>query len=358
MTRCKQGSRLSRPARAVAESGGRKPESDRRTICAALGKTRKICTRSCVVPGYAFSNARSVSMILTRLPDVPPRPETNANAEFRRRFYSRWGKENAVICGQATDAEFAPMTQQLSVKTAWGGRERYRFSTRDVCVDDESYLIVNEGSAYGSILRAPKPMSSFAVFMRPGMHREVHAARAASHESALDEPDHRSPQVGFSQHLRRHDDTVTPRLGAIRCAIAAGQRGEDWLEEQLLLLLDAMFSADDADAQRVRLIPRAKPSTRREIARRLRLAADYMDSCYDEPIDLVSTARMACLSRFHLVRFFPSLYGVTPHAYLLRRRARVAHGLVRIGEHDLDSIAAQSGFGSRASLRRALAKCP
>jgi hypothetical protein len=38
-------------------------------------------------------------MILTTLPDLPPRPETAANAAFRRRFYVRWGHENAIVCG-------------------------------------------------------------------------------------------------------------------------------------------------------------------------------------------------------------------------------------------------------------------
>lgn len=90
-------------------------------------------------------------MILTTLPDLPPLPETNANAEFRRRFYSRWGKENAVICGQSTCSEYATMTQTLSIKMAWRGRERYRLRHREVSVDDESYLILNEGSSYGSV---------------------------------------------------------------------------------------------------------------------------------------------------------------------------------------------------------------
>ena len=39
-------------------------------------------------------------MILTELPDLPPRPETPANAAFRRDYVARWGKENTVLCGR------------------------------------------------------------------------------------------------------------------------------------------------------------------------------------------------------------------------------------------------------------------
>ncbi len=40
-------------------------------------------------------------MILARLPDLPPAPETAANAGFRQAFYRRWGRENAIVCGPA-----------------------------------------------------------------------------------------------------------------------------------------------------------------------------------------------------------------------------------------------------------------
>jgi hypothetical protein len=40
-------------------------------------------------------------LILTNMPDLPPRPETPANASFRRDFYRRWGREWCVVAGSA-----------------------------------------------------------------------------------------------------------------------------------------------------------------------------------------------------------------------------------------------------------------
>ncbi len=293
-------------------------------------------------------------MILTTLPDLPPLPETRANVEFRRCFYARWGKENAVVCGRSTYAEYATMTQTLSVKMAWRGRERYRLRHREVSVDDESYLILNEGSSYGSVLKAPRPAWTFAVFMRPGLHCEVNAARRLAPARALEHVDPGALQGDFSEHLRRHDERVSPILRHIRDSVLDGERSEDWLEEQLLLLLDAMVAAEAADARAVDRLERARASTRAELARRLRLAADYIESCYAEPIGLDRMAAVACLSRFHFVRCFRSLYGVTPHTYLVERRAAAARRLMQSGERDPETIAMQAGFGSRSSLRRAL----
>ena len=295
-------------------------------------------------------------MILTTLPDLPPLPETNANAEFRRRFYSRWGKENAVICGQSSCAEYATMTQTLSIKMAWRGRERYRLRHREVGVDAENYLILNEGSSYGSVLKAPRPAWTFAVFMRPGLHREVRAARGLALGQALEQPDPGAVAAEFSEHLRRHDDLVSPVLHRICNAVLGGERSEAWLEEQLVLLLDGMFAAEAGAARALARLARARPSTRVELARRLRLAADYIETCHAEPIGLDSMAAVACLSRFHFVRLFKALYGVTPHAYLVQRRAAAARRLMASGERDTDRIALQAGFGSRSSLRRGLAR--
>jgi AraC family transcriptional regulator len=295
-------------------------------------------------------------MILTTLPDLPPLPETNANAAFRRRFYERWGRENAVICGESTSAEYAPMTQTLSIKMAWRGHERYRLAHREVSVGDDNYLILNEGNRYGSVLRAARPAFTFAIFMRPGLHEEVRGARSLGARAALERPDAAPRAGGFSEHLRAHDALVSPSLHAICAGVLAGERSEDWLEERLLLLLDAMLAAEAVAARAETRLGRSRPSTQAELARRLRLAADYIETCHARPIHLDDMAAVACLSRFHFVRFFKALYGVTPHARLVQCRARAARRLMAEGERDLDRVAAEAGFGSRSSLRRGLAR--
>ena len=69
-------------------------------------------------------------MILREPPDLPPRPLTPTNAEFRARFYARWGKENTVVTGRSRYAEYAPLKQALSIKTVRGGTETYTVEKR------------------------------------------------------------------------------------------------------------------------------------------------------------------------------------------------------------------------------------
>jgi hypothetical protein len=80
-------------------------------------------------------------LLLRTLPYVA---DTPANRDFRRYFYSKWGKENCIISARERRAEYPMFTQCLSVKAAWGGSERYFLDGRTVAVDDDNYLIVND----------------------------------------------------------------------------------------------------------------------------------------------------------------------------------------------------------------------
>ena len=297
-------------------------------------------------------------MILTALPDLPPRPETAANAAFRRRFYERWGRENAIVCGPACNVEFARHEQTLSIKMACGGTgERYLLPQRDILVDDDSYLVLDEGMCYGSVVRTRQPVHSFAVFFRPGMAQEVARARRQPLAQALDARAAPGPEVGFRPHLRRHDAAVSPRLRRLRLAVLDGERDEVWLETALFGLLAAMLETEQALAADEPPAA-ARQAARRELARRLRLAADFIDSHATEAIDLARMAEVACLSKYHFVREFGRLFGCTPHGWLTRKRAAMARRLIAQGEADQEDVALRSGFGSRWALRRALVRWP
>ena len=296
-------------------------------------------------------------MILTSMPDLPPRPATAANAPFRRRFYERWGRENAIVCGRSSDAAYDAHVQTLSIKTAWGGRERYFLREREIAVDDDHWLVLNEGRAYASQLKALRPNGSFALFFSPGLEREIAAALPQTLARALETPDPgaRTASIPFHEHLRAHGGPVSEHLRRMRDAVLGGERSEDWLEQEALLLLGAMLRQESAASASATTAAAGAPrSARAELVRRLRLAADFIDTCHAEPITLADMAHVACLSRYHFVRHFRQLHGLTPYAYLLRKRARVAARLLASGSPDREAVAQQCGFGSRFALGRAL----
>lgn len=74
----------------------------------------------------------------------------------------------------------------------------------------------------------------------------------------------------------------------------------------------------------------------------------------DEPMrdfELADLARIGGLSRFQVLRGFARMTGLTPHAYLMQKRADLARRLIKGGQ-PLADVAAASGFADQSHMTR------
>lgn len=289
-------------------------------------------------------------MILTQLPDVDP--QSPRNAEFRRWFYARWGKENSVICGRARRAEYRPYRQTLSIKTASHGREHYFVDGRRMTVSDETYLVLNEARTYSSLIDCAHEAYSFCIFFRPGMAEEIAAAARLDLRGALDaDGEPRSTPVEFAETLRRHDKRITPTLRFIQRHVASGVTEPQWVEEQFSFLLSRLLEQESGVQRLADRIDCVDGARRRELVRRIGWATDFMHSNLHREMALADIAQAARLSQFHFLRVFRQVYGVTPFAYLRAQRTERALLLLRSTTLDIGEVAGQVGL-TRLALWR------
>ena len=87
-----------------------------------------------------------------------------------------------------------------------------------------------------------------------------------------------------------------------------------------------------------------------DLLRRMRLVRDHLDQRYAGPLDLDELARVAAVSKFHLVRSFEAAYGETPMRYLSRRRVERAQDLLRHANLTVTEICMLVGFSSLGSF--------
>ena len=255
-------------------------------------------------------------MLLRSMPDLSP-----ANTKYRTWFYSRWGRENCVILANTRSAEYDLHRQRLSIKMASAGAERYFIGGRTVAVDDDTYLILNDRQKYGSVIRSDRDVESFSIFFRPGLLEETLGAASVDNEHMLERHGPtmlQSPE--FLERLNPHDSTVTPILRFIRHHLRIGVDDEHWCEEQLQILAVRMLAQHRNVRAQALALQCVRPSTRLEIYRRVSLAVDFIHSCYDRDISLAQVAAAACLSVHHFICTFRLIHGITPMAYLYRKR--------------------------------------
>lgn len=218
-------------------------------------------------------------------------------------------------------------------------------------VDDDTFMVLNDGRTYASSLVSRQPVTSFTIFFRPGMAEDVAYCHARTAESLLADPDG-SLRTEFSEQVRVHDRLITPVLRFILRHVEAGVTDETWYEDQLYFLLQRMQVMHRNDLNAMGLIPTRRASTRRELYRRIGLCVDFINTHFQRQLGLAEIAAAAHLSPYHCLRVFKSLHGVTPVGYLNDRRVRAAQRLLRETEIPVEEVAALVGFESRTSLFR------
>src|SRR4030095_12026417 len=86
--------------------------------------------------------------------------------------------------------------------------------------------------------------------------------------------------------------------------------------------------------------------------RRLMRAREFIDECYDQPLDLEQISGEACLSRYHFLRLFRRAFNKTPHQYLTQRRIEKAKELLSSSGLTVTDVCFEVGFESLGSFTR------
>jgi AraC-like DNA-binding protein len=95
--------------------------------------------------------------------------------------------------------------------------------------------------------------------------------------------------------------------------------------------------------------PRSPPNAERGIARALRL----IERDPGAPLQLDALAREAALSRYHFVRTFARVTGLTPHRYVMRARLRKAAVRLATTQARVIDVALDSGFRDISNFHHA-----
>ena len=228
----------------------------------------------------------------------------------------------------------------LSVRAVWHGAESFVVGRRTLCVDDDTYLVINGGHAYSTLAHRRDAPESLTVFFSNETRRAC--------ETKVSERDF------FAEHLRPHDDVATPDLRDLLDALRCGVVDNTWYAQRVRRLYASLVLADEELHRRAVVFAPASLLTRTELLRRVMTATDYVNSNYMSAVTLDDIASAAHLSKYHLARLFRALHGVSPAAYVRLKRIRAAERLIERSDADLAEIAERSGFGSRWSMFREL----
>lgn len=228
-----------------------------------------------------------------------------------------------------------------SVTWSAGGVETYEFDGRKpIIIRPAGVLAIAAGDRYSYTASGAPFFSSMISFPRwisqDAMTGALGGARFHRLETQLFMP----------------DEVLMGRLNEIAHACRKGWLIDDWYRERLALVYGDLLDAQRRRARRP--VSAARKTTQAELARRISRAERFMLEAYADPaLGLERIAIEACLSRFHLIRVFREIVGVTPVQYLTEVRLRAAHAMITDTRKTIAQIAASVGYRDRAAFFRA-----
>ena len=110
--------------------------------------------------------------------------------------------------------------------------------------------------------------------------------------------------------------------------VSTGIDDPQWYEEQVSFLLRRLLGHEASLARTVSDMTHMKSWKRRETFMRLARVTDLIHSCYERPLTIEELAEAAHWSRFHMMREFKAVHGISPYEYLQRRRTQTAARLL------------------------------
>src|ERR671912_2717321 len=87
-----------------------------------------------------------------------------------------------------------------------------------------------------------------------------------------------------------------------------------------------------------------------DVYERLCRAQNFIDLCYDLPLNLDEISSHACFSRYHFLRLFRQAFNKTPHQYLVERRIEKAKELLTTNDLRVTDVCFEVGFQSLGSF--------
>ncbi|HEV3201609.1 MAG TPA: AraC family transcriptional regulator [Bryobacteraceae bacterium] len=251
------------------------------------------------------------------------------------------GTHNAILRARSRTHIVKDFAGPLSIKSVTAGTVAWKSGGRELVVDRDSFLVLQDGEPYSMNIDSRMPVGTLCVFFQHGFAESVQASLT---QDALDaEP----APTAFLGHLHTRDNRILPRMQAIANAPEASRL---WLDEQFLLLARDLLLLDRDLRRRIGLMPARRPSTREELFRRVRRGQEFLHANSSGDLNLTEIARQSCLSPYHFHRAFTRAFGRTPHQYRNDLRLAQARRLLETTGQTITEICGAVGFQSAPSF--------
>jgi AraC-like DNA-binding protein len=238
---------------------------------------------------------------------------------------------------------------QLSIKTFSSGRALYKTDRGFFAVEENRYLLLNEGP-YTIGIEEKQDVESFCMFFGDGFAEDIYRTMDASTNELLTDPFEKADPLYFFERTYE----ISPSLAALINTFKKHHKQSDacWHDEQFHRIMESLIMEQVTTLREAEALQALRKSTREELFQRVTTAHEYIRAFFAQPLRLADIARIACLSPNHLLRSYSQVFGRTPYQHISELRIQQAKKLLANLELNMTDIAFEIGFSNPVSFSK------
>jgi AraC-like DNA-binding protein len=242
-----------------------------------------------------------------------------------------WSVREVVCCAGPSDRPFEERHDGFSVSAVLEGAFTYRSDAGHGLLYPGALLLGNNGWCFECGHEHGIGDRCISLNVREDQFGEIAAAKASTGRFRFSAPS--LPASAKTLPVIAHMEALSYAPSPLRC------------EELALGLIERVIAAMTGDRGT------AAAPTGRE-TRRVVEAIRLVESDATRPLELKEMAAVAGMSKYHFLRVFRRLTGVTPHQYLISARLRRAALALASSRRPIITVALDAGFGDLSTFNK------
>jgi AraC family transcriptional regulator len=250
-------------------------------------------------------------------------------------------------------------SQGFAVKYVVDGIERYTLNGEEYSVGTGQYLLLNATIEGHVEIESRKAVKGICLNIVPELLSDV---VATIHRPDAAFSDRELGQFFSSSHfLEKLYDAKQTHLGQLLrdmdLSIQNNNLNTEDLTIEFFYTLSEKIIADQIPIFRqLQAIPSIKSTTKKDLYRRIAKGKEFIDASFSTPLTIESVAKEACMSEYHFFRLFKSIFGVSPHQYILKKRLEYGKNILRQDKYCVSDAAFEAGFSDIYTFSKAFKK--
>lgn len=253
---------------------------------------------------------------------------------------------NCIVYSDLDEYQAVLYSGHYGIKLPLQGVESYYLEGRKFEVNHDQFLITNPEIKTEIVIDSPSSVTGLCIGMTKEFMLSLYAQKSDNLSGILQiNSTKRDPlQVLHHSFSLRSDNSLSKLLSQIKYSYR-NHGFVDYMqkEEFYFDLGEAIIDNQSETNSLIDLLHQSKSSNREEIFRRVDNMNQYIHENYCKQITLDVLANVACLSKFHAIRSYQTIYGIAPYQKIKELRLNKASTLLRKG-YSISDVAHLCGY--------------